>query len=89
MTADPRSSRPALQGSGKSSLLRARIPDLDGYRVIDADIIKDYLIEQALDEGIYDHLLAETLADGHTLAPRELAALVQALARWRQGRFAG
>lgn len=62
-------------GSGKTSMLRTVIPDLSDYRVIDADIIKDYLIEQALDDGIYDHLLAETLADGHKLAPRELAAL--------------
>ena len=63
-------------GSGKSAMLRARVADLDDYRVIDADIIKDYLIEEALDDGIYDHLLAEILADGYALAPRELAALV-------------
>jgi hypothetical protein len=63
-------------GSGKSSMLRAWVADLDDYRVIDADIIKDYLIEKALDDGIYDHLLAEILADGYALAPRELAGLV-------------
>lgn len=63
-------------GSGKTSVLRTVVPDLDDYRVIDADTIKDYLIEQALEDGIYDGLLAETLADGHTVAPRELAALV-------------
>ncbi|ART67297.1 zeta toxin protein [Mycobacterium dioxanotrophicus] len=63
-------------GSGKSSMLRTVVPDLGDYRVIDADIIKDYLIEQALDDGIYDHLRAVILADGHALAPRELAALV-------------
>lgn len=57
-------------------MLHAWIADLDAYRLIDADIIKDYLIEQALDDGIYDHLLGEILADGHTLAPRELATLV-------------
>lgn len=63
-------------GSGKSSMLRARVPHLDEYRTIDADIVKDDLIEQALDDGIYDHLFAEILADGYALAPRELAALV-------------
>ncbi|PQM45002.1 hypothetical protein C1Y40_04841 [Mycobacterium talmoniae] len=63
-------------GSGKSSMLRARVADLDDYRIVDADVIKDDLIEQALDDGIYDQLLAEVLADGYPLAPRELAALV-------------
>jgi hypothetical protein len=63
-------------GSGKGSMLRAWVADLGDYRVIDADIVKDYLIEQALDDGIYDHLLAEILADGYALAPRELSALV-------------
>lgn len=63
-------------GSGKTSMLHTVVPDLSDYRVVDADIIKDYLIEQALEDGIYDHLLTETLADGHKLAPRELAALV-------------
>ncbi len=57
-------------------MLRALVPDLDDYRIIDADSVKDDLIEQALDDGIYDHLLAEVLADGYALAPRELASLV-------------
>ncbi|MGV0644035.1 zeta toxin family protein [Mycolicibacterium sp. XJ2546] len=63
-------------GAGKSSILRALLADLDEYRVIDADDLKDDLIEQALNDGIYDGLLAEILADGHSLAPRELAGLV-------------
>ena len=63
-------------GSGKTSMLRSIVPDLGDYRVIDADIVKDYLLEQALDDGIYDHLRAEILVDGHAVAPRELAALV-------------
>lgn len=63
-------------GAGKTTMLRARIPDIDEYRVIDADIIKDHIIEQALSDGIYDHLLAGApFADGHQLAPRELSAL--------------
>lgn len=63
-------------GSGKSSMLRARVADLSDYRIVDADIVKDYLIEQALQDGIYDHLLIEILDDGHELAPRELSGLV-------------
>lgn len=64
-------------GAGKSALLRARIADLDEYRIIDADIIKDHIIRQAIADGIYDHLLTmPPLADGHGLVPRELSALV-------------
>ncbi|GCE44202.1 hypothetical protein Rhow_008500 [Rhodococcus wratislaviensis] len=63
-------------GAGKSTLLRDHIPDLDGYRSLDADVVKDYLIEQALRDGDYAELLGTELADGATLAPRELAALV-------------
>lgn len=63
-------------GAGKTALLRARIADLDEYRIIDADIIKDHIIRQAMADGIYDHLLTMApLADGHGLAPRELSAL--------------
>lgn len=64
-------------GAGKSALLRARIADLDEYRIIDADIIKDHIIRQAMADGIYDHLLTMApLTDGRGLAPRELSALV-------------
>lgn len=64
-------------GAGKSTALRQLIPDLDEFRIIDADIIKDHIIKQALADGIYDHLLnAASLADGHGVAPRELSGLV-------------
>lgn len=57
--------------------MRARIADLDEYRIIDADIIKDHIIRQAMADGIYDHLLTMApLTDGRGLAPRELSALV-------------
>ncbi|BBX30560.1 zeta toxin family protein [Mycolicibacterium alvei] len=62
--------------SGKSSAIKARVANLADYRIIDADAIKDDLIEQALEDGIYDELLTEVLADRYTVAPRELAALV-------------
>lgn len=64
-------------GAGKTTALRhVRGYDPAEFRVLDPDIVKDRLIEQALRDGIYDDVLATTLADGHALAPRELAALV-------------
>lgn len=77
----PREGRSALitagpPGAGKSTLLSRQIADLHDYRRLDADIVKDYLIRQALSDGIYDDLLECVLADGHPIAPRELAALV-------------
>jgi hypothetical protein len=62
--------------AGKRTALHAEIVGLDTYRILDADIVKEYLIEQALDDGIYDDLLARELADGHRIAPGELSALV-------------
>ncbi len=46
--------------AGKSTALHAEIVGLDTYRILDADIVKEYLIEQALDDGIYDDLLLES-----------------------------
>ena len=63
-------------GSGKTTLLNAQVPTLTNYRILDADIVKDYLIDQALSDGIYNHLLSRRLADGHCISPRELAPLV-------------
>lgn len=63
-------------GAGKTNMLRSQVPDLASYRILDADIVKDYLIEAAVGDGIYDDLLAHELPDRHTIAPRELAALV-------------
>ncbi len=45
-------------GAGKTRVLHAQVYELDDYRILDADIVKDYLIEQALEDGIYDDLLA-------------------------------
>jgi hypothetical protein len=63
-------------GAGKSTALHEKVVDLDSYRILDADIVKEYLIEQVLADGLYDDLLGRELADGHRLAPGELAALV-------------
>ena len=63
-------------GSGKTTLLHAQVPTLTNYRILDADIVKDYLIDRAISDGIYNHLLSQRLADGHCISPRELAPLV-------------
>ncbi|MBM7416257.1 MULTISPECIES: zeta toxin family protein [Nocardiaceae] len=65
-----------VPGAGKSTMLRARGTDLGGYRFLDADEIKVSLIERALEDGIYDDVLGVRLADGHCVAPMELASLV-------------
>ncbi|GAA4470743.1 hypothetical protein GCM10023094_00280 [Rhodococcus olei] len=63
-------------GAGKSTALREHAADLTGFRILDPDIVKDYLIERAMRDGVYDDILARPLGDGRTVAPRELAALV-------------
>ncbi len=63
-------------GSGKTTLLGKQVPTLMHYRILDADVIKDDLIEDALSSGIYNHLLGQKLADGYGISPRELAPLV-------------
>lgn len=65
-----------VPGAGKSTMLAARGTDLAGYRFLDADEVKVSLIERALEDGIYDDLLGVQLADGHGVAPMELAPLV-------------
>jgi hypothetical protein len=76
----PREGRSAVltagpPGAGKSTLLQAQA-ELQGYRRLDSDVVKDLLIERAIQDGIYDDLLDLVLADGAHLAPRELASLV-------------
>jgi hypothetical protein len=57
--------------------VRAGVPDLDNYRLIDAETIKRITsLSRRSRTASTTGLLAETLADGHTVAPRELAALV-------------
>ncbi|WP_083954803.1 MULTISPECIES: zeta toxin family protein [unclassified Rhodococcus (in: high G+C Gram-positive bacteria)] len=62
--------------AGKSSSIERRELAGQGWRVVDADRVKDYLLRDALDQGFYDDLLDQVLADGHRLMPRELATLV-------------
>lgn len=65
-----------VPGAGKSTAIATQVPDHDSYRQLDADIVKDYLLEQAIDDRIFDDLLAHKLSDSKTVQPRELAALV-------------
>jgi hypothetical protein len=63
-------------GVGKSSSIDRRHLAGQGWRVLDADKLKDYLLRDAIEQGIYTDLLSIDLADGHRLMPRELATLV-------------
>jgi len=61
-------------GAGKSTEVEKL--GLTGYRVIDPDKIKETLLERACEDGIYDDLLKQRLADGRQILPNELATLV-------------
>lgn len=63
-------------GAGKSASVERRELAGRGWRVIDADRVKDHLLRDAYEQGFYDDLLGIELADGHRLMPRELATLV-------------
>jgi hypothetical protein len=65
-----------VPGAGKSTTLASQVPDFDSHRQLDADLVKDYLLKQALDDGIFDDLLERKLPDRRPIQPRELAALV-------------
>ncbi|KMO75692.1 zeta toxin family protein [Mycolicibacterium chlorophenolicum] len=64
-------------GAGKSTAIKAVLgATRDDYRRLDADDVKDHLLNDALATGLFDDLLSRTLVDGRPIAPRELAALV-------------
>ncbi|MCK8671533.1 MULTISPECIES: zeta toxin family protein [unclassified Rhodococcus (in: high G+C Gram-positive bacteria)] len=65
-----------VPGAGKSSAIESRGLAGKGWRVLDSDRIKDHLIRDGLDRGVYDDLLDVVLPDGRRLRPRELATLV-------------
>lgn len=69
--------------SGKSTVLRTMIePNRSDWIVVDADEIKDLLLEEAVRDGSYNQIVpAEVRAlegDGERFFPREFAALVHA-----------
>ncbi|MEE2062276.1 zeta toxin family protein [Rhodococcus artemisiae] len=65
-----------VPGAGKSTAIGSRGLAGRGWRVLDADRIKDHLIRDGLGRGVYDDLLDTVLPDGRRLHPRELATLV-------------
>lgn len=62
-------------GAGKSTKIAA-LGLADGWREIDADLIKVKLLEAAVRDGIYDDFLATNLADGYPIMMNELSSLV-------------
>lgn len=65
-----------VPGAGKSYAITNHSSDFGDFRRLDADVIKDDLLRRAVTDGIYADLLSQPLADGRTIAPRELAFLV-------------
>ena len=66
-----------VPGAGKSSAVDMVLGDAaPEFRRLDADLIKDDLLVDAMHCGLFDDLLSTTLSDGRPIAPRELAALV-------------
>lgn len=67
-----------VPGAGKSTSIERNGLAGRGWRVLDADRVKDYLIREALEAGDYRDILAVRLPDCGTVMPRELATLVHA-----------
>jgi adenylate kinase family enzyme len=63
-------------GAGKSTLVEKLDLAGDGWRVIDADVIKVRLLEAGVQDGIFQSILVRTLADGYPVMPNELSSLV-------------
>ncbi|MET4050644.1 MULTISPECIES: zeta toxin family protein [unclassified Rhodococcus (in: high G+C Gram-positive bacteria)] len=63
-------------GVGKSSSIDRRHLAGQGWRILDADVVKDYLLRDAVACGVYDDLFDQVLPDGQPVMPRELATLV-------------
>ncbi|OKH85772.1 hypothetical protein EB75_15885 [Mycobacterium sp. ST-F2] len=66
-----------VPGAGKSEAVNAVLgTSMSQYRRLDADVVKDDLLEDAVACALFNDILSTTLADGHRIAPRELAPLV-------------
>jgi len=76
----PREGKAALltagpPGAGKSTALDELGLVMQGWRRLDADVVKDYLVADIVRSGYYDDLLSYQLADGQPILPAELASL--------------
>ncbi|GAA4491092.1 hypothetical protein GCM10023094_55370 [Rhodococcus olei] len=65
-----------VPGAGKSTNIQKNGLGGQGWRVLDADHVKDHPIRDALESGPYRAILDTPLPDGGTVMPRELATLV-------------
>ena len=65
-----------VPGAGKSRAIDQLGVVDEGWRRLDADVVKDYLIEDLVAARRHDDLLGEPLADGYPIMPAELATLV-------------
>lgn len=65
-------------GAGKSTAVQQLGLVDDGWRRLDADIVKDDLVQELVAAGDADDVLAVQLVDGRPVMPRELAGLVHA-----------
>lgn len=65
-------------GAGKSSALNQFGLTDDGWRRLDADVLKEFIVDDAARSGRYDDVLSFQLADGHPVMPAELASLAHA-----------
>ena len=63
-------------GAGKSTKIEHLDESISGYRRLDADKIKDVLLDRAVTDGIFDSFLKQILPDARPILPNELAALV-------------
>ncbi len=72
-------------GAGKGTILKQILAEMgsnpDQWRIIDADIFKDKLLQQAIADGSYDSFIKpqaikDLEAQGEQFFPRELASLV-------------
>lgn len=61
-------------GAGKTTALDRLGSAVSGWRRLDADLVKEYLIIDAVASGYYDDLLGLDLADGQPIMPAELAS---------------
>ncbi|MDN5757750.1 MAG: zeta toxin family protein [Tomitella sp.] len=62
-------------GAGKSTIVNS-LGYQDGYRDIDADVVKTLLLRRCIADGLYGEVLDIVLPDGHHIFAGELAALV-------------
>jgi hypothetical protein len=86
-----RARQPQVTREGRAALLTAGAPGAgkstavtqlglvdEGWRRLDADVVKDYLLEELVAAGEVDDVLAVELLDARPVMPRELAGLVHA-----------